>query len=165
MSAIKTILFPTDFSECSRVVFPIACSLAHDRHARLLIMHVVPSVAPKPFGARKLEETEILEAGLKNYREEMRGKLGRLEPSEPGVTVEHVLQEGDPATMILRTANQSACDVIIMGTHGRTGAFRQLMGSVADQVSRQASCPVLTCRMGGATSEPAKACLIGVAED
>jgi nucleotide-binding universal stress UspA family protein len=56
------------------------------------------------------------------------------------------LQEGDPATEILRIAQECKCDLIVMGTHGRTGVARLLMGSVAEHVVRKAECPVLVVK-------------------
>jgi nucleotide-binding universal stress UspA family protein len=60
--------------------------------------------------------------------------------------LEHRLVEGDAATVILQVATEIKCDLIVMGTHGRTGLSRLLMGSVAEQVVRNASCPVLTVK-------------------
>jgi nucleotide-binding universal stress UspA family protein len=60
--------------------------------------------------------------------------------------VEHWIFQGDPATEILAAAEKIKCDLIVMGTHGRTGLGRLLMGSVAEQVVRKAPCPVLTVK-------------------
>jgi len=62
------------------------------------------------------------------------------------VCVEHRLGEGDPATVILEVAEETGAGLIVMGTHGRTGLGRLVMGSVAEQVLRTAPCPVLTVR-------------------
>lgn len=164
MSAIKTILYATDFSERSRAVFPLACSLARDQDARLVILHVVPSTEPVPFCAMNVEPSEAMEEDLKSYHDEMQARLNQMAAPDPHMKVERRIEQGDPAGIILRTANEVACDLIVMGTHGRTGEFRNLMGSVADRVSRRASCPVFTFRMGGAVSEPAKECLVGTAK-
>ena len=56
------------------------------------------------------------------------------------------VHEGDPATQIVRVAQETRCDLIVLGTHGRTGLGRLLMGSVAEQVLRKAPCPVLTVK-------------------
>ena len=154
MSAIKTILYPTDFSECSRAVFPMACSLARDQNARLIILHVVPARAPAGGFAPSLEPTKAFEEDWKSYRDEMETRLQSMKPPAPSGKVEHVLKEGDAAESILRTASETACDLIVMGTHGRSGAFLHLMGSVAEQASRHAPCAVFTFRIGGAMSEP-----------
>jgi nucleotide-binding universal stress UspA family protein len=89
------------------------------------------------------------------YREEMAGELNRLRAPDARVRVEHRLEEGDTATQILRVAQETGCDMIVLGTHGRTGLGRLLMGSVAEQVLRMAPCPVLTVRAPFPASESA----------
>jgi nucleotide-binding universal stress UspA family protein len=142
MLPIQTILHPTDFSERSGYAFQLACSLARDHGARLIVLHVMPV---------PLVQEKFL------YREEMAGELNRLGAPDARVRVEHRLEEGDAATQILRVAQETGCDLIAMGTHGRTGLGRLLMGSVAEQVLRMASCPVLTVRAPLPPSEPAGA--------
>jgi nucleotide-binding universal stress UspA family protein len=131
MLPIQTILHPTDFSERSGYAFQLACSLARDRGARLIVLHAMPV----PLVQEK-----------RGYREEMARELNRLGAPDAQVRVEHRLEEGDPATQILRVAQESGCDLIAMGSHGRTGLDRLLMGSVAEQVVRGAFCPVLTVK-------------------
>jgi nucleotide-binding universal stress UspA family protein len=77
---------------------------------------------------------------------ELRHRLDAVRPSVPNVTAEHVLLTGDEATEIVRLAVDEGFDLIVMGTHGRTGLSRLLMGSVAEQVLRRAPCPVLTVK-------------------
>ena len=79
-----------------------------------------------------------------SYLEHMREELCRLKPSDPQTRVHHLLAEGHPATAILRAARENRCDLIVMGTHGRTGLNRLLMGSVTEEVVRMAPCLVLT---------------------
>jgi nucleotide-binding universal stress UspA family protein len=67
-------------------------------------------------------------------------------PSDPGITFEHRLVMGDPATEIVRVAEEEKAELIVLGTHGRTGLSRILMGSVAEAVVRHAPCPVLIYR-------------------
>jgi universal stress protein A len=137
------ILHPTDYSECSRYAFGIATDLARQNQAELLILHVYDSL-----GAENVtygEATSKLEP--ENYRERLAEEVHRLVPAPAGVSVQYVLAEGDPAEEIERVAAQHACDLIVMGTHGRTGLDRLLMGSVAEQVVRRAPCPVLTTRL------------------
>ena len=127
----QTILHPTDFSERSGYAFQLACSLARDRGARLIVLHVmpVPLVQEKRF-----------------YQEEMSAELNRLRAPDSQIQVEHRLEQGDPATQILRIAQETGCDLVVMGTHGRTGLDRLLMGSVAEEVVRRAACPVVTVK-------------------
>jgi nucleotide-binding universal stress UspA family protein len=138
MSPVSVILHPTDFSERSDWAFHLACSLARDHGARLIVLHVFPPpVAHGEVVARRQPP---------RYEEELRQMLKRLQPPDPKVPIEHQLAEGEPVAEILRMARESGCDLIVMGTHGRSGIGRLLMGSVAEQVIRQAPCPVLTIR-------------------
>jgi nucleotide-binding universal stress UspA family protein len=77
---------------------------------------------------------------------ECRAELDKLQPHEASTRIERVLKEGDAASEILRTAKEISSDIIVMGSHGRTGLSRLLMGSVAEAVSRKAYCPVLTVK-------------------
>jgi nucleotide-binding universal stress UspA family protein len=139
MLSLKTILHPTDFSERSEYAFRLACTLARDHGARLVVLHVseLPwAVAGE--GMMFLPE----KAALQRLNE----KLHELRPTEPGISVEYRLAEGDPASEILAAAYQTKCDLIALGTHGRTGLSRLLMGSVAELVLREAPCPVVTVK-------------------
>ena len=135
MLPIKTILHPTDFSELSDSAFRLACSLARDHGGRVVVLHVYPP--PEVLGEVVAEPPD---AG----REELRRVLERVRPTGPGVPVEHRLEQGEAAETIVRLAREYGCDLIVMGTHGRTGLRRLLMGSVAEEVMRAAPCPVLT---------------------
>jgi nucleotide-binding universal stress UspA family protein len=141
MLSVRTILYPTDFSACSEDAFRFATSLARDNQARLVILHVAtppPLVTPG-------ELQKILEPAT-GYRHELKELLGKVYAADPGITAEHRLTDGDPATEILSVAKDLPCDLIVMGTHGRTGLGRLLLGSVAEQVLRAAPCPVVTVR-------------------
>ncbi|HZT83295.1 MAG TPA: universal stress protein [Gemmataceae bacterium] len=135
MLAFHTILCPTDFSERSASAFYLACSLARDHGARLVVLHV--DRPPQTHG-------EVVARRDGGYREQLEEALRGVRPTDPRLSVEHRLEEGEPAETILRVSNELGCDLIVMGTHGRTGLRRVLMGSVAEQVVRRAACPVLT---------------------
>jgi nucleotide-binding universal stress UspA family protein len=139
MLPIRSILYPTDFSESSDYVFHLACALARDYGARLLVLHVTPPPMVVYAGGVVLPLSD-------RDKEEQWDKLRRLRARNPRVQVEHRLAEGEPAETILRVARETGCDLILMGTHGRTGLGRLLMGSVAEQVVRKAPCPVLTVK-------------------
>jgi nucleotide-binding universal stress UspA family protein len=137
------VLHPTDFSEHSEYAFRLACSLARDYGARLIVLHVLKRpvltysgvmTAPPPPPPSSEE------------RQSAQEQLQRIKPPDPAIWVEHLLEEGDPATAILQNAQERQCDLIVMGSHGRTGLGRLLMGSVAEQVVRKAPCPVLTVK-------------------
>jgi nucleotide-binding universal stress UspA family protein len=136
---IQTILHPTDFSECSNGAFQIACSLARDHGARVVLVHVTSELfVAVPFVTIPPDPGYV--------REQLNKQLADLQPSEPDLRVDRYLREGDPATEILRLAHEIQSDLIVMGTHGRTGLGRLLVGSVAEQVLRKAFCPVLTVK-------------------
>lgn len=139
MLAIKTILHPTDLSERSDFAFRLACSLAHDYGARLIVVHVAePPMAVYGDG--------LVLPAPEATKEPLRAKLCERLPQDPQVGVEHRLLEGDAAIEILAVATEAKCDLIVMGTHGRRGLSRLLMGSVAEEVVRKAPCPVVTVK-------------------
>jgi nucleotide-binding universal stress UspA family protein len=139
MLQIRTILHPTDFSKQSEFAFRMACSLAKDYGAEMHVLHVMPPPhvgyieGPMPIAPESLED-------------ELRQKLNRLHAEDNTVRVLHRLVEGEPVDEILHMAKQTGCDLIVMGTHGRTGVGRVLLGSVAEGVVRKAPCPVLTIK-------------------
>jgi nucleotide-binding universal stress UspA family protein len=139
MLTLRTILHPTDFSERSEAAFRLACSLARDHRARLIVLHVIPPPVSHAEAVARQEPH--------SYREERWNDLYRLQAPGTGMDIEHRLADGDPAAEILRVAEESPCDLIVMGTHGRTGLGRLLTGSVAEQVLRHSACPVLTVKM------------------
>jgi nucleotide-binding universal stress UspA family protein len=137
MVPIRDILVPIDWSESSGHAFHLAAALARDHDAQLLLLYVLPLPAvmygPPPEG----------------FLEHMLDELRRIKPADPKVDVRYLVAEGNPAAAILRAARESHSDLIVMGTHGRTGLTRLVMGSVAEEVVRKAPCPVLTVRADG----------------
>jgi nucleotide-binding universal stress UspA family protein len=146
MSTLRVILFPTDFSERTEAAFPLACALARDQGARLVLLYVDP---PPMFHGEVVSRRQT-----PDYEEQLLEALRRYEAPQ-GVQPEYRLEEGPPAEGICRVAAELPADVIVMATHGGTGLRRLLMGSVAEQVLRQAPCPVLTASSTPATAEPA----------
>lgn len=139
MLPIKTILHPTDFSKQSRNAFEVACALARDYGAKLIVTHVVaPPVIV--FGEG------VIAPEMENTRPQLQKQLQQVLPRQGTIAIEHYLIDGDMAPEIVRMAKEHHCDVIVMGTHGRTGVGRMLLGSVAEQVVRRAPCPVLTIK-------------------
>jgi nucleotide-binding universal stress UspA family protein len=139
MLSIQTILHPTDLSSSSVFAFQLACALARDYGARLIILHVV--LPPSAVAYRDM----IMRGEFDGSYQQLREELEKIQPPDPTIRVEHRLQEGDAASEILRMAQETHADLVVMGTHGRVGLGR-LMGSVAEKVVRQAHCPVLTIR-------------------
>jgi universal stress protein A len=139
MLAIRTILFATDFSPSSEAALPLACALARDYGARLVLVHV--SGPPTVLDYRAM----AMSGELVNPGEAAKEQFAQLGPALRGIAAECRIEEGDAAKEILRVADDIGADVIVMGTHGRTGLAR-LLGSVAEKVIRLAKCPVLTLR-------------------
>jgi nucleotide-binding universal stress UspA family protein len=139
MLPIHTILHGTDFSPRAKSAFALAAALARDYDARLIVLHVQP---PRMMGG----EVHALITHPEEVDAELKAELEKLQPHDPEVKVERILKQGDAATEILRAAKEIHCDLIVIGTHGRTGLARLLMGSTAETVSRKAHCPVLTMK-------------------
>lgn len=134
-----TILYPTDFSTAGHAALDLATSLARDRGGRLLILHI--EEPPMAYGGG-----ELYYGTAEPDRNELNRMLSAVVPTDPAVPYEHRLMAGSPAATILELAEREHADLIVMATHGRTGLFRVLMGSVAEEVVRKAKCPVLTVK-------------------
>lgn len=142
------ILYPTDFSTLGQTALELATSLARDRGAKLLIVHVEEPLTAYGGG-------EFYYGIDEPDRKEIQRMLSEVVPTDPLVGYEHRLLIGSPASGIVHLAEREGVDMIVMPTHGRTGLVRLLMGSVAEEVVRKASCPVLTVKAAAGT--PAKA--------
>lgn len=140
MSA-KKILFPTDFSRSSDAGLQYATVLARDTGATLLIAHV--EEPPAAYGGG-----EMYYGILEPDNSELWRMLREVKPTDPAVAFEHRLLRGDPAGEVVQLAEDEQVDMIVMGTHGRTGFKRLLMGSVAEAIVRRATCPVLCLKAG-----------------
>lgn len=139
MLNVQTILYPTDFSSFSNQAYLHAVGLAEMYNARLSIAYVF---APG---------SEDAASGDRRY---WKSQLESIRPANPNIPVTHVFLSGDPATEIVRYATDANIDLIVLGTHGRTGVERLLMGSVAERVMREAPCTVMVVKMprGAASS-------------
>lgn len=146
MKASK-ILVPIDFSESSDTALDWATVLARDTGATVLLIHV--ETVPLTTGGG-----EYIYAIPEPPTQELLERLNKVALKDAKVPVERRLLAGDPAAAIIRTAETEGADLIVMGTHGRRGITRLLMGSVAEAVVRGATCPVLTIKPAkpGATS-------------
>jgi nucleotide-binding universal stress UspA family protein len=138
------ILVPTDFSTASDAALPHAEALARQKSASLLILHV--EEPPLAYGGGELYY------GLPDPNSERILKmLEDVRPTDQTVAFTHRLTMGDPAGEIVRIAAEEGVEMIVLGTHGRSGMTRMLMGSVAEAVVRRAPCPVLVYRAAAET--------------
>lgn len=146
MIAIRRILCPLDFSRFSRHALEQAVALAREFGADIAALHVfavahVADLVPAG-GAAAVEPVRLSASRRAALAAEVRGFTHEVEAG--GVVVQAVLAEGDPVATIVRQAAAWPADLIVMGTHGRSGFEGLLLGSVAEKVLRQAPCPVLT---------------------
>ncbi len=133
------ILVPIDFSAGSEAALEMATSLARDSGGSLILTHV--EIIPLSAAGG-----EYLYAIPEPPTEELLAKLNAVAVPDSQVPVERRLLAGDPADAIIHLAETEGADMIVMGTHGRRGLTRLLMGSVAEAVVRAAPCPVLTVK-------------------
>jgi nucleotide-binding universal stress UspA family protein len=148
MLTIRRILHPTDFSPSSDAALRLAAVLAKDHDAQVVLLHVIE---PPPVGSSGAVPAPP--PGLPPSRAEVEQRLSALAATLPGLRTECRVAEGPAADAILEAAQETGCDVIVMGTHGRTGLARLLVGSVAEKVVRRAPCPVLTVKSPQATPQ------------
>lgn len=132
------ILVATDFSEPSRRALDVALDLARMHNARISLLHV--------WSLPKFGYAEALTWPIAELESAARGALGDLLASTTKVhaRTEALLRQGNESTQILETAEKSGCDLVVMGTHGRRGLPRLMLGSVAGEVIRRSPVPVIT---------------------
>ena len=140
--AIKNILCPVDFSEFSRRAFQYAVGIARHFQAHIFLQHSV-HISPALF----LEGTDpsVVQSALQASLRKANADTRRL-VYESGVEISEVsllVHEGDPRDSILEAIRQHKIDLLVMGTHGRKGFSRLLLGSVAEHVIHETICPVL----------------------
>ena len=147
MKRITRILVPTDFSATSDVAVDYAVTLAKTFAASLHLLHVVEDRFIGGAAGAELYMTSV-PALTAQLVDEAATKLARVLPSADylRLTVTSEVGVGTPAATIIATAEKQECDLVVMGTHGRSGMSHLLLGSVAEKVVRQAPCPVLTVR-------------------
>lgn len=146
MIDLKKILVPTDFSEHGRHALTYGVELAGKFGAELHMLHVLQdlvAMVPEPGMAFPMPGDY-----LKDLREGSERALGELADKivPEGITAVKEVREGPPFLEVIRYAKENEIDLIVMGTHGRSGLAHALLGSVAEKVVRKAPCPVLTVR-------------------
>ncbi|MFA5074448.1 MAG: universal stress protein [Nitrospirota bacterium] len=145
---IKTILFPTDFSNGARAAMDHAVSLAQNYHAKLILLHVIQDIAVSEwYIPPSLSVSAITEDLEKNAQQEMEKWAADLSVNIKNM--EKIVVRGVPFVEIIKTARDKNADLIVIGTHGRTGIDHMLFGSTAEKVVRKSPCPVLTVRIVG----------------
>jgi nucleotide-binding universal stress UspA family protein len=148
MIQLRRILLPTDFSDSAAEALKYACALAEQFEAELHLLHVLEthvSTAPQ-FGMGLALSTRIQES-----QQAAEKALKELVDTDwaAGRQIVRTTSEGPPFVGIIHYARENDIDIIVLGTHGRSGLPHILMGSVAERVVRKAPCPVLTVRPEG----------------
>jgi nucleotide-binding universal stress UspA family protein len=145
---IKTILFPTDFSNGARAAMDHAISLAKDYQAKLILLYVIQDISiAEWYIPSSISAGELVEDMQKSAWQEMDKWIAEV--SKQVKDVEKMVVRGVPFVEIIQTAKERNADLIVIGTHGRTGIDHMLFGSTAEKVVRKAACPVLTVRIAG----------------
>ena len=143
---MRRVLFASDFSKASRKAFTEAVKTAKRTHAVLFIVHVLTPFVP--FGPDQYVGPETWEEVDTQARKWAKRHLEALVEKAriAGVRARTLLIDGTPAREIPRVARRTHADLLVIGTHGRTGFAKLFLGSVASQVVATATCPVMTVR-------------------
>jgi nucleotide-binding universal stress UspA family protein len=142
MVTFTHVLCPTDLSEASRPPLAYAAAMARRYGARLTVLHAVPPFPP--FVVRSAEGGSPLPMVFPPLDDVTAAARAFAPDALAGLEADVVVETGDPSRVIVEQAVAKAADVIVMGTHGRSGFDRLLSGSVTEKVLRRAPCPVLT---------------------
>jgi nucleotide-binding universal stress UspA family protein len=144
MIELKTILVPTDFSECSEAAVKYGAALAQTFGATLHLLNVVQDPYSLPWSADGFAAP--VGDMLADWEAQAKGRLAESVPGTAAANAVVTTRIGSPYTEIVRYAAQNRIDLIVLGTHGRGPLGHILLGSVAERVVRTAPCPVLTVR-------------------
>jgi nucleotide-binding universal stress UspA family protein len=146
MKHIRRVLFATDLSPASRRAFTAALRVSQAVGAQLTIVHVIGPVSPTV--PEQYIDGLTLELLRKQSRDWSARQLRKLadRASRSGIRARVLLLDGDPVAQIARGARSQHADLIIVGTHGRRGLTKFVLGSVAGRVITTAPCPVMTVR-------------------
>jgi nucleotide-binding universal stress UspA family protein len=147
MYKISKILVPVDFSSCSRAALEHALSLSsvHGASVEVLTVAEVPVFRQEPKVSGDGGATTLREFAERSAKAELDAFLAGV-PAEQRSKLATSVDVGRPREVILERAKRGGVDLLVVGTHGRTGRAHSLAGSVAESLVRSSSCPVLTVR-------------------
>jgi nucleotide-binding universal stress UspA family protein len=146
MTRIRRVLHPSDFSRASRAAFAKALDMAKANKAELLVIHVLtPTMPLMADGYIEPKAWEAIERSTRAVAQKEMNKLLAV-AKKARVRASGALLEGVPHEQIVRAAKAKRADLLVLGTHGRTGLAKVFLGSVAGRVVTAAPCPVLTVR-------------------
>ncbi len=144
---IRSILLPTDFSECGNFALSYAASLARTFGASILCVHVIEPMVPT-VGYSGISEPLPIADIADQLEDSAERELPKFAESGEcaGLAVEELIVHGEAASEIVRVAKERSVDLIVVSSHGRTGLGRILFGSTAEAIVRHAPCPVLVVK-------------------
>ncbi|HEY7433995.1 MAG TPA: universal stress protein [Methylomirabilota bacterium] len=146
MSRIRRILHPTDFSKASSAAYKRAVDMAKGNRAELLLVHVLsPTIPVVADGYISPQVYDDMVNATRAYGQKQLDTLVR-KAKQAGARVKGLLLEGVPHERIAQAARSKKADLVVIGTHGRTGFAKLFLGSVASRVLTVSPCPVLTVR-------------------
>ncbi len=145
---IRKILVPVDFSPSSRVALDAALTLARRFEASIQVLHCwdVPQYLRPDITVWSGEVSVTLADHAKLEAEKSMTAFLSDAPNQPGLSLTSKVVLGTPYSTILAAIEEGRFDMVVMGTHGRTGLSHLILGSVAEKIVRHATCPVLTVR-------------------
>jgi nucleotide-binding universal stress UspA family protein len=137
----KNMIAAIDFSESSLLAMETALGLAPDQGGKLCLLHVLEV-------PRGIDPMGVLQPSIEELEAEALGRLQELVPDNPekDIQIERLVVRGSPAKVIAAQAKERAADLIVVGTHGRTGLARMLLGSTAEAILRSTPCKVLVVK-------------------
>ena len=145
MIDLKKILCPTDFSDFSLYALDYAVSFAKQYKAKLFLLHVVDVFLHDPaYFAPYVPDRSMFTGYEESAKSRLKGIVEKRVPK--GVETEAIVREGRAFVEIVKAARENGIDMIVIGTHGRTGLSHAMFGSTAERVVRKAPCPVLSIR-------------------
>ena len=141
MAGLRRVLFASDFSRESGKAFAAALRMAKTNRATLTVLHVIAPLMPVTLDQYVGPQTwrELDQETRRWTKRKLDALIGKA--TESGVKVVGLTVDGSPAQQIVRVARSKRCDLVVIGTHGRTGLAKFFLGSVADKVVRGAPCP------------------------
>jgi len=144
-SETRRILVPVDFSDSARPIVDCAVDMARGLGAEVFLIHVLEQAVPAGSGAAESKAV----AAERTASEKSLGELAAAADPSKQVKIHGKVVAGPPSREIVREAVDGKADLIVIGTHGRTGLRHVFLGSVAEDVVRSSPCPVYTLRLKG----------------
>jgi nucleotide-binding universal stress UspA family protein len=145
VAAIKNLLFATDFSEASEAALPFVAAIGQSYGSTVHLVHVLP---PVTFLRPGVPDSTVIGSTYEDAHSSTREKLKRLTTRLKGLSLQVHLRHGGTCEELAQVVGEENIDLLIAGTHGRTGLGKLVMGSVAEEILRRATCPVLTVGPG-----------------